>query len=172
MPSRLFYSLPALALVLCGCSPDEPVSDRPVSIDAWLPLAINEVEIEAQIAVTPPEMRKGLMYRESLAENSGMLFAYAAPRQVSFWMANTPLPLDIGFFDGDGVLKEVHRMVPFDTIRTVSRSGEIKYALEMNRGWYSRNSLYPGARLDLGKVASALSRRGMDPQAYGLNEPK
>ena len=113
-------------------------------------------------------MRKGLMYREVLAAENGMLFAYRRPQQGSFWMANTPLPLDIGFFNSEGVLLEVHRMVPYDTNKTRSRSNDVQYALEMNRGWYSSNSVFPGARLNLEDMAKALYGRGEDPRLFAL----
>lgn len=162
-----FVLLPALLLPFTACRPaaGEP---PPLGPEAWLPLAIGAVRFEAQIVLTPSEQQRGLMHRDSLPENGGMLFPYTQPRQMSFWMANTRIPLDIGFFDGKGMLLEVRRMVPFDTTHTRSRSADVQYALEMNAGWFSRNGIYPGEQLDLAALAGALQRRGAVPQRFGL----
>ena len=153
-------------IVLSGCR-DEPAAAVP--LETWLPLAVNEVPIEVQIALSPAEQQRGLMYRKTLGENRGMLFPYTQPRQMSFWMANTPLPLDIGFFDGEGVLLEIHRMVPYDTNRIRSNSDNATFALEMNRGWFGQHGLYPGARLDTRLLGKALRLRGADPARFGLD---
>ncbi|MEX0324779.1 MAG: DUF192 domain-containing protein [Puniceicoccaceae bacterium] len=170
MPWRLSKSLPILLLILCACSPEEEQPTATVSIDAWLPLSVDDREIEVQVAITSAELRKGLMYRESLGTDQGMLFPYNQPQIMTFWMANTPIPLDIGFFDSEGVLIEIHRMYPFDTNRTVSRSEAAQFGLEMNRGWFASNGLFPGARLNLEQVSSALRQRGVNPRDYGLGD--
>jgi uncharacterized membrane protein (UPF0127 family) len=171
MAWRLFLFLPALALFLCGCSPDDLPAEDPATINTWLPLEVGDVTIEVQLAITQNEMSKGLMHRDYLPPDGGMLFAYKRPQQGSFWMANTPLPLDIGFFNSQGVLLEVHRMVSYDTNKTRSGSDEVQYALEMNRGWYSGNGVFPGARLNLEDVAKALAERGEDPRMFALPVP-
>jgi uncharacterized membrane protein (UPF0127 family) len=117
-----------LSLAISGCNPDSALSANKLGPEAWLPLKLGEVTLEAQIVLTREEQRKGLMYRDSLPENSGMLFPYTSPRRLSFWMANTRIPLDIGFFDGTGLLLEIHHMVPFDTNRTTSHGDDIQYA--------------------------------------------
>jgi uncharacterized membrane protein (UPF0127 family) len=165
-------ALPLLAALLAGlltaCQPESTGADRPLGADAWLPLKIGEVELRAQIAISDAEQRKGLMYRDALPQDSGMLFPYTRPRQLSFWMANTRIPLDIGFFDATGLLVEVHRLVPFDTTPVQSRGRDLQFALEMDSGWFARNGLYPGQRLDMQVLAESLRRRGADPRAYGI----
>jgi uncharacterized membrane protein (UPF0127 family) len=159
--------LPFLIL-LTGCGKEAQTATDPLGPEAWLPLKVGDVEIEAQIVLTQAEQRKGLMYRESLGENRGMLFPYDTPRQLAFWMANTRIPLDIGFFDDTGLLCEVHRMVPFDTTRTVSRGKDLQYALEMNSGWFAQNGLFPGVRMDLQLLAESLRARGKNPVELGI----
>jgi uncharacterized membrane protein (UPF0127 family) len=163
-------ALCTVTVALSGCNDEQTTSVEAqlAGVDAWLPLRINTVPIEVQIPISRTEMSRGLMYRESLPTDSGMLFPYTEPQQVAFWMANTPLPLDIGFFDSNGNLLEIHRMVPFDTTRTVSRSDQVRFALEMNRGWFASHQLFPGARLDMQLLARALAARGAEPADFGL----
>jgi uncharacterized protein len=163
-----FLVLFVCGFLLPGCQPDPDTVAKPLGADAWLPLKVGTVELQAQIAIKESEQRRGLMHRDSLPENGGMLFPYTTARRMSFWMANTRIPLDIGFFDSTGLLLEVHRMVPFDTTPTQSRARDVQFALEMDSGWFARNGLYPGQRLDLDLLADALRRRGADPRAFGL----
>jgi len=157
-----------LVILIAGCGRESVPPAAPLGPEAWLPLAIGAVAFEAQIALTASEQQRGLMHRDSLPENGGMLFPYPQPQQMSFWMANTRIPLDIGFFDASGLLLEVHRMVPYDTNPTRSRGRDLQFALEMNAGWFARNGLYPGQRMDTALLAEALRRRGADPRRYGL----
>jgi uncharacterized membrane protein (UPF0127 family) len=91
----------------------------------------------------------GLMQRQDLGRDEGMLLVFPAPRVQQIWMLNTPIPLDAGFFDADGVLLNTVSMSP-DGGRTIHEStGPAIYALEMNIGWFERNGLSPGARLNL-----------------------
>jgi len=162
----LFLGVPIFFL-FSGCK-REATPPELVDFADRLPLRIAEVDLEAQIALTPSEQRNGLMRRQSLPDDSGMLFPYRQPQSMSFWMANTPLALDIGFFDEEGVLREIHRMIPYDRSRTTSSSDQIQFALEMERGWFAENNLFPGSRMDLPLLREALERRGADPAEFGL----
>jgi uncharacterized protein len=95
--------------------------------------------LQVEVASTPDEQQKGLMFRENLAENEGMLFTFNQPQQASFWMANTAIPLDVGFFTTDGNLREVYALKPFDLNSVKSERKDIQYALEVNRGWFERH---------------------------------
>lgn len=121
-----------------------------------------------QLAVLAPEMALGLMFRQELGRDEGMLFVYPKPEQMSFWMRNTPRPLDIGFFNPQGVLKEIYAMHPYDETFIRSRSQQQQFALEMNQGWFSANGVKPGTTIDLKAVAAALKERGFEPRRFGL----
>jgi len=160
---------PILAILfLMGCDGKQGENTQKVAPDAWLSLRVGDVPITAQLAISNAEKTKGLMYRESLPENGGMLFLYDRQQQVSFWMANTPLPLDLGLFDSNGVLKEIHRLMPYDTTTVSSNSREIRFGLEMEQGWFARNKLYPGVKLDLITLTDAVRSRGGNPALFGL----
>jgi uncharacterized membrane protein (UPF0127 family) len=97
-----------------------------------------------------------------------MVFVFTRPQPQGFWMRNTPLPLDIGYFDGQGVLREIYPMYPHDERTVMSRSREIQFCLEMNQGWFKDRGVKPGAQLDLKALAEALRARGLKPEAAGL----
>ena len=168
MPKGLFILLvlPILMFTACSREADSPAAHA--TVEDWLPLAINGIPLEAQVALSPSEQRKGLMHREEMGPDQGMLFPYKTQQVMSFWMANTPLPLDIGFFDEKGMLLEIHRMVPYDTSHIRSSSRYAQYALEMNAGWFASHRLFPGVKLDMQLLADALDRRGANPAEYSI----
>lgn len=108
--------------------------------DSTPPLASFTVEI----ADTDAERAQGLMGRQSMPEDHGMLFAYPAPRPVAFWMHNTPLPLDMLFIDELGMVVSLHENArPFD--ETPIPSGlPVRYVLEINGGLAAKLGLRPG----------------------------
>lgn len=173
MPTRLRPLLAFLLLIfaLTACSSEEeaaPPAD-PLPLEAYLPLTIGDQTIQAQLAITTPEQMRGLMHREHMETDHGMIFVYPKPQQMNFWMKNTLIPLDIGYIDSAGVLREIYPMYPRDTTPVPSRSDQIQWALEMNQGWFARVGLKPGAQLDMESLAAALTARGASPVAYGLN---
>jgi uncharacterized membrane protein (UPF0127 family) len=64
-------------------------------------------------------------------------------------MKNVPIPLDIGYFDSNGRLIEIHSLYPNDETQIVSKSHSIQYTLEMNKGWYHQNKISTGKYIDL-----------------------
>ena len=161
--------LAAVALVLAGCNKDgTDQSVAPKTVADFFPIKVGERTVRMQLAVLPAEQQLGLMFRRDLGPDDGMLFPYRTPQAMSFWMRNTPTPLDIGFFDADGVLREIYQMYPHDETTVNSRSDRLKYALEMNQGWYRDSGVRPGAKLDLVALAAALKARGFDPVTFGL----
>ena len=138
------------------------------SIDDRFAIQVGDRTVQMQIAAEATEMQKGLMFRETMGADEGMLFIYEAPQQMSFWMRNTKLPLDIGYFDATGELKEIYPLYPFDERTVASRAKNLQFALEMNQGWYQQAGVKPGAKLDLKAVAAGLKARGIKPESVGL----
>ncbi len=99
-----------------------------------------------ELATTPEEQAQGLMFREHLADDAGMLFIFSEPKVLSFWMKNTLLPLDIIFFDADGKFVSSATMTPCteEPCQTYPSAGEAAYALEVNVGYVEKNSVGPG----------------------------
>lgn len=156
-----------ILLVSGGCGPAEPaVVAAPKTVKDWFPIAVGSIVIDMQIAVTGPEMQQGLMGRRDLLEGQGMLFVYPRATQLSFWMRNTPTPLDIGFFSSDGVLREIYPLHPFDERPVRSQRTDLTYALELLQGSYARLGLKPGDRLDLAGLKMGLVARGFEPGRF------
>lgn len=110
-------------------------------------LTVGGVAVTAEIADTPELRGRGLMGRDSLLENHGMLFVYADEQIRSFWMRNTPLALDIAFVDGNGSIINIGTMEPNTDESTLSLSPAM-YALEMAAGWFEKNDIGAGARVE------------------------
>lgn len=157
--------------LLAGCEAKNADTGGPKGPDAWFEIKVGERTVKMQIAARPDEVQRGLMFREALGRDEGMLFVFTRPQQMGFWMRNTKIPLDIGYFDPAGELKEIYPMYPLDEQSVTSRGRNLQYALEMNQNWYREAGVRPGAKLDLGAVAKALRARGLDPTAAGLPEP-
>lgn len=108
-----------------------------------VPLRVGGIEIQVEIADDADERQRGLMYRESLEENQGMLFVYPEQRTLGFWMKNTLIPLDIAYIDREGRIVDIQQMEP-QTTETHDSAGPAMYALEMNQGWFEANGIRVG----------------------------
>lgn len=137
----------------------DDTTKKQTTIDTIFDLSVNNVPFKAQVAVFDSEKMRGLMYRETLAENNGMVFVYDSPTQASFWMKNTLIPLDIGFFDKNGVLTEVKKLYPQNLDAVKSARTDIMYCIEMNAGWFDKNNVKSSAKLDMKKLSDAISAR-------------
>jgi len=110
-------------------------------------LKIGDNRIEAEVADDDPERMQGLMYREELSENGGMLFVYAAPEELKFWMKNTKIPLSIAFIDADTQIVRIADLEPHDLESTSSGQAAL-YALEMQRGWFDKHGITEGSTVE------------------------
>ena len=103
-------------------------------------LTIKKHKLEVEIADTVLKRSTGLMYREKMDKDAGMLFVFPVPDRVGFWMKNTKIPLSIAFIDSDGVILQIADMKPED-ITTIMSKEEVSYALEVNQGWFKKNNI-------------------------------
>jgi uncharacterized protein len=103
--------------------------------------------ITAEAATTVQSRMVGLMFRERLAPNHGMLFVFEDKSQQCFWMRNTPLPLTIAFIEDDGTILQFADMAPKSDAGHCSQQ-PVRYALEMEQGWFAKRGIAPGARID------------------------
>ena len=107
-----------------------------------------QIKLNVEVAATEQARQKGLMYRMSLPENDGMLFIFEKDKRLSFWMKNTYIPLDIAYLSKNGIINEIQSMMPLDVSLTYPSKKPAKYALEVNSGWFKRNGIRPGMKLD------------------------
>ncbi len=100
-----------------------------------------------EVADTPAERSRGLQFREELPQTAGMLFMFEEPGPVSFWMKNTPLPLDMLFISSTGIVTGIYRnATPFDT-RTIFGGDEVSAVLEINGGTSTRFGITDGSEV-------------------------
>jgi uncharacterized membrane protein (UPF0127 family) len=114
----------------------------------------NGKKIKAETAVTPQETGRGLMYRESLAENKGMIFIFEEEAPRVFWMKNTFIDLDMVFIGGDKKIKCIGENIPRSTPFTQEEDAAVygcessMYVLELAAGVAAKNGLKTGDVLD------------------------
>ena len=115
---------------------------------AVLHTATGDYPFNIEIADTPSEHSRGLMYRQTLAPDAGMLFDYGTERKVSFWMQNTFIPLDMVFIGADGLVKHIHaKAKPMDTTSIPSRY-PVRFVLEIPGGRAAEIGLKEGDRIE------------------------
>ena len=156
------YLLGAIALVLAACSPGasdaapqstqaapavHPVSGLPV-----VPLKVTSGskvhQFRVELARTPQEQAKGLMFRTEMGPDEGMIFPFDPPRGASFWMRNTVIPLDLIFVAPDGRISNIAaNAIPYDETPLYS-DGEAKAVLELNGGRAAELGINPGDRVE------------------------
>jgi uncharacterized membrane protein (UPF0127 family) len=106
-----------------------------------------QARFTVELAITPEEQARGLMFRESMPRGAGMLFLYDRPSTVSFWMRNTLIPLDMIFVDAAGVVTRVHNeAVPLDETPIPGGDGVLA-VLEINGGLARRFGIAPGTEM-------------------------
>ena len=109
-------------------------------------LTMGMYRIEAEVAATEKGRELGLMFREKMAANYGMLFVFPTARSECMWMKNTLLPLSVAFLDDRGVIVNVEEMQA-RTLNNHCSAKPIRFALEMNAGWFKQRGFGPGTVL-------------------------
>jgi len=151
----------AFTLLQSSCSAAETSSQKTVERKArisahGLPLKTlvfsNGVRLEVEMAATPSSRTKGLMNRDSLGKNKGMLFKFDRAHILSFWMKNTYIPLEIGYFTDEKKLVNTLVMKPqsrgplqSQDLQSYQSLSPCVYALEVNPGWFSKNNIKAGS---------------------------
>ena len=146
-------------------------------IDTAADYVTNEEFVTLPLQIEVPnnirDFNLGLMFRESLDQNSGMLFIFDEVAEQSFHMRETRIPLDIAFITEEGIIESIKELEPFDET-AVASEGEVLCALEVNRGWFAENNVEVGDEIDIEEAAGekdacyhkVKSRYSVWPSAY------
>ncbi|HYD97670.1 MAG TPA: DUF192 domain-containing protein [Noviherbaspirillum sp.] len=103
--------------------------------------------IRAEVAANDGERQQGLMFRERMGPNEGMVFVFGAPATVCMWMKNTLIPLSVAFLDESGKIINIEDMKPQSTDSHCAKK-PAHYALEMNQGWFKQKNIKPGSVIE------------------------
>jgi len=142
-------------LLLAACSGGGGASGADLSGFDTARITVNGTEFEVWLAETPAQQAQGLMFATEsqllpLPDGTprGMLFLFPSESLLAFWMRDTYVPLDLAYARADGVVAEVHQLVPLDETPVVA--GEpVQYALEALSGTFAQYGITPGAVLTL-----------------------
>jgi uncharacterized membrane protein (UPF0127 family) len=104
----------------------------------------DNVLFDTETAMLDNEIARGLMYRQHLGANQGMLFVYPQETQISFWMKNTHMPLDLLWLDSNGMILYTHSNANPLSTNEMKYNGLARFVLEVPAGSVSRYSLRPG----------------------------
>ncbi|HVJ90899.1 MAG TPA: DUF192 domain-containing protein [Labilithrix sp.] len=154
-PARCITPLPASAPKLpppldpAMCPPDPEPNRKPALADVTFPDAPNAPRVEVELAKSPHDVERGLMYRRSMPEDHGMLFTLDGRREHTFWMHNTCISLDMMFIDDDGVIVGIVEGAAPLTETTRSVGCPSVFVLEMNGGWARKHGVAPGQRITI-----------------------
>ena len=154
-----------------GCKQDtsnEKLTSEDSSKKIFFDLLVGEVPLKVEVAVLPKERERGLMFRDSIGDYEGMLFIFKEGSKQRFWMKNTRIPLDIGYFSTKGSLVEIHKAKPYDLSGVPSKSRDIQFVLELNLGAYKKLGIKIGDRIDLGLISEIIENRDLNPVDYNL----
>jgi uncharacterized membrane protein (UPF0127 family) len=126
-------------------TPAARAQEQPQDLPA-VSLRVGMHNIRAQLATTPLQRQIGLMYRQSMPTQEGMLFVFDDAQPQCFWMRNTLIPLSVAFLDDDGAVVNIADMKPLSEDSHCSAK-PVRYVLEMNQGWFAKRGVKPGTRL-------------------------
>lgn len=155
--------IPAVAVVVAACSVS-PVGAQTASAST-LPACLvshdgQRTALRVEVASTPDQRQRGLMDRQALGENTGMLFTYdqVQPPSHAFWMFHTRIPLDIAYLDPSDRIAAIVAMEPCrseSASRCPSYPAGVSFlsALEVNQGYFQAHNIAVGDRLELGPDA-------------------
>lgn len=144
-----------LQILAVACDSDEasdvPTEDTPAPFASTVTFETGTGEsfsLTVEIADTPDERSRGLMSRESLPSDAGMLFAWPEDASAGFWMKDTLVPLSIAFIDAGGTIVDIQDMQPLD--ETLHHSPEpYRFAVEANQGWFAERGIEVGSEVNL-----------------------
>jgi uncharacterized protein len=138
------HTAAAIAAIVLLHAPGAMAQEQPQDLPAAT-LQVGMYKVRAQLATTPMQRQVGLMFRRDMPAHEGMLFVFDEASPQCFWMRNTLLPLSIAFLADDGSVVNIADMQP-QTDDSHCSAKPVRYALEMNQGWFAKRGVKPGTR--------------------------
>ena len=142
----LLLALSAAMILIYG-----PADAKEPEAPKFKKIVVGKTPLRVEVVDTLEQQERGLMFRQSMPENEGMLFVYKEPQEMSFWMRNTFIPLDIAFVGADGIILNIHQARPLDESVLYRSAGSARYVIETNQGWFSRHGIRPGDKVTFGR---------------------
>ncbi|PTQ09397.1 hypothetical protein CLG96_14415 [Sphingomonas oleivorans] len=141
----------ALALVGCGAQPAADARETGASASALVPLTIQTAKgarrYSVEVARTPAEQERGLMFRTEMPADQGMIFPMDPPRPATFWMKNTVLSLDLIFIRADGTIARIaERAMPY-SLDLIDSGEPVAAVLELNGGTAATDGIAEGDKV-------------------------
>jgi hypothetical protein len=140
-----------LALVIAGL----PLAACSDDSHAVLHTSKGDFNFNIEVVDTQEGRERGLMFRQSLAPDAGMLFDFLTPQAVEFWMVNTFIPLDMVFIAADGTVKTVHANARPQDPTPIPSGAPVQFVFEIAGGRAAEIGLVPGDRMEQSRVKSA-----------------
>ena len=146
--AAIAIAIASVALPLAACSDEGTLV---------LHTSTGDYSFNVDVADTNESRQKGLMFVQELADDAGMLFDFQQEREVSFWMRNTFIPLDMIFVGADGVVKTIHVNARPHDVTSISSQVPVQFVLEIPGGRSVEIGLKPGDTMDHALVAKPAS---------------
>jgi uncharacterized protein len=147
---RLLFVLPVLlAILAAGRAGDAQPAKSQANAGAVVTIvsANGKHRFTVELAETPAQMERGLMFRRELAPDAGMLFDFKTPTMATMWMRNTLIPLDMLFVDGQGRIVNIHERAVPQSDAIIAAAAPVRAVIELNGGTAARLGIRPGDRV-------------------------
>ena len=137
------------AAAVAGCSDRVGAEeDRLATAPLTIVTASGRLRFTVEVAATPDQMERGLMFRRSLAPDAGMLFDFRQPTMATMWMRNTLIPLDMLFVDAQGRIVNIHERAVPESDNVIAAAAPVRYVIELNGGTAARLGIAPGDKVE------------------------
>ena len=132
--AHILRTLVIVGLALSTVAVGRAADDAYTTTEIWIETADNRHRFTIEVAETPEQITRGVMFRSEVAEDGGMLFDYDPPRLVSMWMKNTLIPLDMLFVDESGIIGRIATWTTPLSLEPIPSGGPVRAVIELKGG--------------------------------------
>lgn len=113
--------------------------------------------LKVEIADSPSKQSQGLMFRDKLEDDKGMLFVFNRPQNLKFWGLNTYIPLDVAFVSPENEILKISDIKPLDFKKTVTSDFNCDKAIETNLNFFKKNRIEVGDQIEIEKLSDGIN---------------